>query len=30
MSENISTILSNIRRDFTIEKDENLLLKKGG
>jgi hypothetical protein len=28
MSENISTILSDIRRDLTIEKDENLLLKK--
>jgi len=28
MSENISTILSNIQRDLTIERDENLLLKR--
>jgi hypothetical protein len=28
MSQNISQILSNIQRDLTIEKDENLLLKK--
>lgn len=30
MDKNISRILSNIQRDLIIEKDENLLLKKGG
>ena len=30
MSQNISRILSDIQRDLTIEKDENLLLKKRG